>query len=453
MLRFSLVLCAIALVACGSRSEGLLFVPDADGGAGVGGSPGGFGGSPVGPGGSGNQGGSGGVVDNQIISLGPESLLEAEVSLAVSPTGLVAAAWIGTDQFGFPAVAYAFSENDGVDWLDPVRAPTAPGLASGDPVLALAEDGGFYLTWLGVDPGFMVDELYVSRALPGETTFADPVVVDGPSMTEFLDKPWITVTNKGTVILTYASFGNPDFSLRVARSTDQAQTFSIDTLTTSPGASAFNLAFPCGARAGDDVWVVYLEVTVNGIHPRVAHSSDDGVTFPADILFANEPDVAFSDPNCADGVDGLWVSYALSNDTPTEQSSAIDHAVRVRQSTDLGASFGDPIDVLLPPRSPLAMLPNMAINEAGDTFIAYYAGSFDEDPRGTFRRSRMLQGTRSFDENVFVHAPLTFRSSREHPGWLGDYTGVVARGDKIYLAFAENSMGSSHIAFHRSFVP
>jgi hypothetical protein len=453
MLRLLAILWIAALAACGSRSESLLLAPaGGDGGAGVGGGVGGDGAAPVGGGGSGATGGQGGSFANQVISTMPGSQIESEATLAVSPTGHVASAWIAVDDFGSPFVAYAFSENDGVDWLEPVAAPTPSGLASGDPVLHVATDGGFYLTWLGVDPAFEESWLYVAKADPASTTFGPAVEVDSPASGAFLDKPWLTVTNNGSVIVAYARFGMPDVSFAVARSTDGGQSFTLATIASSNGSEAYNLGFPCSQPGTNNVWIAYIQFTGLGQSVRLARSLDDGQSFLTTTV-TTEPDVAYTQPNCFVAPDGLWVSYALSDDVPNSRNSALSHAVRVRRSTDGGVGFEAPVDVALPSRAPLALGPNMAINESGDLHVVWYAGAFDGDPRGSFRRGRMRSGIGAFEPSAPIQAPIVFTSARGVPDWLGDYTGVVARGDKLYAAFPENTSGASHVMFHRSFVP
>jgi hypothetical protein len=461
MLRPTFVWCsvlalALALLACGSRSSlrpgGSLTLQG--GSAPGGGGTGGTGAQPGGAGGAGGQAGAGGIV-TQTISLMPESLLESESHLAVAPNGFIAVAWIAVNFDGFPFVAYAISTDDGHSWLPPAPAPIPGGKYSGDPVMAVDSAGNFYLTYIGFDiVGSEPDNMgvYVAKAAAGATSFSPVVEVTDPAEGLLYDKPWITVSNEDTVLVSYAAFSLSESFLMMGYSGDGGQSFErLQVAYSSNLSTFFNLAFPCAPAVGQNVWVTYLRADGFSIDVVLHRSPDGGWSwFPDDALIvSNEPFVAYQDPNCVAFGSEIWVSYGESSDPIEGDTTQKLTTIRMARSTDLGLSVAQRFDVHDAQAASYFMLPNLALETGDAVHLVTYAGEQDEDPNGMYRRSRIPLEPGPLDPSLLVREPIVFKQSRSDPGWLGDYTGVAVRDGKLYTVFPENTQGFSHVVFYR----
>lgn len=462
-------------VACGARTpipETLLVATAGTtggggaGGAGTGGTPGtggatgggGTGGIP----GTGGTGGSGaGEVMNPIISLTPESFIQSETSTATAPNGLVAVAWIDIQQSGNSAIGYGISTDDGKTFPDPSSVSSPDGRLASDPVLAVDAAGSFYLSWVGyyIDmtgtPSDM--HVYVAKAPAGATSFGDPVAVSVPgASSDFFDKPWITVTNEGTLLVTYAVFSNVSSQLRAARSKDGVN-WAESTMLESASAF-FNLAYPCAPKNGSRVYATYLTLT-NVVKVNLTFSDDQGATWAP--LVQNSPvslggeNVAFTDPTCVAEGNEVWVSYGITDEPQMGEEADTPRLTSIRavRSSDLGKSFDLRLEAGDTAAAPFFLLPALAREESGALDVVYYAGQMDDDDQGSYRRARMVDPAAGFAPSVVVEKPVTYLQARDDPRWLGDYTGLALRGGRLYTSYVVNTDGTAHIAFARPALP
>lgn len=394
-----------------------------------------------------------------VISLANDSAFEAETSVAVASTGLIAAAWISVGFDGTPFIAYTFSTDGGQTFFEPTSIPPVEDRYGSDPVLAADEAGTLYLTWVGfrIDPsGTPFDmQIYAARAIPGETQFAPPIVLNDTSdLSTIVDKPWITVSAQGTVLVSYGSYGSEGYEMIVARSVDGAQSF---TRTSVIGKNQFNefynLGFLCTPTAASGgakkVFLTYVALG-NSADIRLSASDDDGLTFPTanEQIVSVEGDVAFTDPNCVTNGKEVWVSYGLTDQPAgrTEETARL-HTIRLARSSDMGQSFDLWVDGQDSSIAAFFLLPQLGLEPGGALDISYFAGNFDEDPKAAFVTSRSPQGDGSFLPAQVLYQPLTFVQSRADPRWLGDYTGLTTRGKNLYLSYPVNDSGLSHVSF------
>jgi hypothetical protein len=426
-----------------------------------GGGPGGQGPGGGGPGGAGGAAGAGagGQDTGQLISESADSVMEAETHLAVTPAGVAAVAWISIPAGAQAAIGTTFSLDGGATWTPPIAVSSPDGRDASDPVLVVEPAGGFYLTWVGFyrdgagNPSDM--HVYVAHAPIGATSFGAPVAVSAPDPNAFYDKPWIAMTSKGTAVVTYSRQSGSELSLVAARSTD-GQSWQESIIATDPfGTSYRNLAYPCASRNADRLYVTYPRAGQFGVEAiSLAWSDDQGATWSSEMDVANAPQepLAYEDPTCVAEGDDLWISYGLSQDPPAVESTALLDAIRVVHSKDAGAS----VDVRLYAHDVAAgqfyLLPAMTREDDGSLDVLYYAGDGDGQP-GTIRRARMPAGAGAFGPSVVVDAPLTFNVQRSSPLWLGDYVGLAWRGGRLYMAYARNDLGTSHIAFAAASTP
>jgi hypothetical protein len=379
-------------------------------------------------------------MDPTEISPSGLSYIEAETDLAVSGS-LVAVVWIGISGLGAPShIGYRFSRDGGVTW-DPVRKVDAPGARqASDPVVVTTTSGDFYLAFVGFHLGAgnvpTDTQMYVAKAPSGASEFAAPVVVSDPNDTSLLDKPWITVTEAGTIMVTYASLpsAGTSASILASRSTNGGVTWTHSQVATGPDRR--NLAMPC--PGGGAVYVVYLGD--GGV--TLKRSDDDGATFPDahTTTVATGLQLTFDDPSCAVALGDVWVAWEES-----PPSSVAANVVKVARSADRGATFG------VPSRAsdhPLAYHAELAREASGALDLVYYAGKSDPDTTGAYRRTRSVGGS-TWTPSVVVMKDLTFLTDRQGVKWLGDYAGIAPHAGLLYTSFTENKSGLAHVAFAR----
>jgi len=129
------------------------------------------------------------------------------------------------------------------------------------------------------------------------------------------------------------------------------------------------------------------------------------------------------------------------------------YAVRLAHSADGGQSIASRVDAHDPAAAKFFQHPQLAREPGGGLDLSYYAGDFDKDMAGTFRRSRADGPASPFMPSTVVQTPVDFLTARGDPQWLGDYTGIFAQGGELYLSYAVNDSGISHIAFAKAQVP
>ena len=412
---------------------------------------------------SSGTGGTGGTV-NPIISDSPGSFLQSETSVVAGPNGVVAVAWIDLDNTGVSTIGYTFSTDDGATFAPPTQIQSPGNRVASDPLLAIDAMGNIYVTWVAFhtdaqgNPNSM--RIYVSRADAGGTTFGTPIRVSAQGDTASFDKPWITATNGGALLLTYERNAMPnDYSVVAARSNDGGMTWQRTPIADDATGMVFrNLAFPCAPKDGGHVWVTYLAETGLGIDVRLARSDDGGATWSSETIVsqANEQ-VSFDDPTCAAENDQVWIAYGLTHDMTDPKATKADKAYSIQlvHSNDAGQSFDTRLEAADPAAGAFFQHPFIALEDAGVIDVVYYAGQDDLDPAGSYRRARQsaTQPGNGFDPSVVVEAPVTFLQARDDQRWLGDYTGLFWRGGELYMSYVTNASGTAHIAFTRATVP
>lgn len=405
---------------------------------------------------SSGAGGTGGGASHPVISDSPGSFMQAETSVIAGPNGTVAVAWIDVDAQSNSNIGYTFSTDDGATFAPPSLIFTPGNRVASDPVLAVDPAGNIYVTWVGFKVSFNGTpssmRIYVSIAPAGSTAFGDPIQVSPLNDDEALyDKPWITVTNKGTIVVTYQRDAMPsEFGLVATRSTDGGKSWQQSFIVDEPDGSVFrNLAFPCAPKTGDHLWATFLAFDNFGLKAKLARSDDDGATWQPEITVSQPNEsVAFDDPNCIAEGEQVWVSYGLSKD-PLDQMAGETQklsSIQLAYSSDGGQSIQWHMEVADTAASPFFMHPQMALEDGLAADFVYYAGTMDQDDNGSFRRSRVSLGVGITPSSV-VEQPVTYLQARGDPRWLGDYVGVHWRAGQLYTSYVVNAIGVAQIAF------
>ncbi len=443
------------LVACGARSP---LEPDvaSDGGAG--------GAAPAtsthastaahGSTGAGGQGGGG--FDGSVVSVDPsQSFMEAETSLSVHGSTIVAS-WIAISGGLDPStMGYAVSLDAGATWTAPAGVSSPNGRDASDPVVAADAAGNFHMAFVGFQrdaQGNPFDmHVYVAELPAGATTFGPPIEASDPSESATLyDKPWITVTGKGTIVVSYANFDASTFAVTAARSVDGV-TFQRANIVDDPTFAEFsNLAFLCSDLAEARVYAVYATQTAQGpFEIRASFSDDEGASWSPPLTVAGPAsgeNVAFDDPTCVAVAGELSVLYGVADGSATGTGES-EPSVALGLAHVTGGAIASRTHVEDPTAGTMFLHASLAGDATGALTVAYYAGQFDGDDEGSYRVGPVTWNGRG--PTRAYRDPIRFTSLRGDPRWLGDYTGVAQSGGDLYTTFVVNEPTESHVAFAR----
>jgi len=389
---------------------------------------------------------------HKVISTTGKAAIEAETHLAAAPDGSLCSAWISILPGGTSEIGYVFSRDGGATWTAPLDIGDPVGRESSDPVVASDAQGNFYVTWIafrrtggGGGGGGAADfVLYVAKAPAGQNKFNAPVSVDTfPSG----DKPWITVTAAGTILVTVMERPAGTSILYAHRSTNGGATWSRTEIFKSAAGSQANFVVPCAPKTGARVWATHLTTEgASGFGQRLHWSDDDGVTWPAasSKLFADGSSIGPA--TCAAKGSDVWVGYGQWTAQPADQEAPVDeyhvmHTSNGVMLTDVVASDS---------ATKQQLLGALALEDAtGELALAYYAGDA-EGATGNVRSVRSKDGGKTWGKSTAVTAPLTFTADRGSPKWLGDYIGTVLRGGALYTTYGENALQFTHVAFSKT---
>jgi hypothetical protein len=382
------------------------------------------------------------------LTTGSSTVLDSETAIAYA-NGWLLAVWTAVDQTGMSAIGYAFSKDNGATWTPPDAFTAPAGLAAGDPVVTSDAQGNFYVGFLGIDVNAgRGGPVFVRKALAGQTTFQPPVTVsDAPDGGDVgFDKPWMTVTSQGTLVIIYSEMDAADSVLVVARSTDGGQTFSR--VRVGAGEGGYNRVRPCvsGAR----MWMAAMGFG-SGVTVVLRWSDDDGETWPAqnrsEVPTTAESDVAYVDPNVACNGNDVWVLYGRSPDAITQDDTQMLTKIRLAHSANGGTSFDFRVDVQDTLGGARSMLPEIVREPGGALDLVYYAGT---TPRasGTFRRARSTDDGRTFAPSVEIDPGIVFTPARADVRWLGDYVGLAFGGGKLSTTYVHNAGGKARVYYY-----
>jgi hypothetical protein len=370
------------------------------------------------------------------ISTSKTTVFEAENHLAVTSKGVVASAWIGyspdASGQGVEQVGYAISQDGGSIWSPAQLIPKDPlRPVITDP--ALTSDGtNLYLTWMGYvrgsDPALTNATMFVSRLLPGETSFGAPIVV---SVAGLGDKPWMGVTKRGAIVVTYMSQSGGTRTLHFAKSTDQGLTWKDHTISQEFG----NLIVPCIGPSSERAWALFVDFSDN-MSLKVRWSDDDGDTWPDGNVTKMTNLPVSRPPDCIARANSVIAAFQYSSkQTSTTFAGDEYHVIRydgksppveVRADDQLGGKLVM-LGTLVPEALPKALS------------LVYYAGDKEDSPNGRVRMTRSLDDGATWGPSIVVSPPMLFTTKRGVVSWLGDYIGASQFGNDILIAYADNS--------------
>ena len=379
------------------------------------------------------------IVDGPVISAGA-GLNEFEPDVAVSTTGVVAAAYIAN---GPGSIGYSFSSDDGATWTPNQAILSAANAQNVDPALASDGAGGFVIVWLENGPAGR--KIFTASAPTGTTTFGAPVLVSDAAAPAAYDKPWVLVLADGTRVVVYTT--DSGSAVFVARSSD-GKTFTH--AAAAPDGTLRGVSFPC--TSGKRLYLTYL--VPGGI--GLSFSDDGGATWPAastTVVHATGERAAFDMPTCAADADDVWVAYGITSDTNVVRRADRLDAIRIAHSTNGGASIASRSTVVT---DAVMLHPHLARDAAGTLHLLHYGGKIEGDTAGGLRHVRSLDKGGSWTANEHVGPSSTLVVFRTGFDWFGDYVGVAARGEKVYTTYVQNQFDGGtlgHVAFARIEAP
>lgn len=382
---------------------------------------------------------------HRVISTSPQSAAEAETHLALAPDGTIGVVWIAVAPTGGSNIGYTFSSDGGTTWSTPAMLSDPQSRESSDPVVAVDAQGNFYVAWIAFlrsGGGDASDfKLYASKATARSKAFALPVTVDSFSSG---DKPWITITKPGTVLVTYEASG----VLRAARSTNGGTSFTTSTLFTpaDPKNDIANFVVPCTSKTSARVWATFLTVEGQAYGQRLMWSDDDGATWPAANTNFYGQDAAAVPASCAAKGNDVFLAYGVWPGTPQSKHAPVD-LIRVVHTAD-GTTFDrhQATDATVAK----VYLPDLIMDDATSTLhLSYYGGAAEGDTKGRVYRVKSTDSAATWSNAQAISAPLTFTALRSSTDWLGDYIGSGAGASDHVTAYTENSGSYAHVAFVR----
>jgi hypothetical protein len=381
-----------------------------------------------------------------VISKGTKGGLEVETHLAAAPDGALASVWISLGAAGTSDIGYVFSRDGGATWTTPKATGDASGRESSDPVVASDAQGNFYVTWIAFDRGGGQPSnfvLYVAKAKAGQDTFGTPVAVD---TFDSGDKPWITVTAAGTILVTCMQRAGSESVLNAHRSTNGGTTWTKSPIFTSVGGNQANFIVPCAPKTGTRIWASHLSVEGAGLVQRLHWSDDDGVTWPLANTKTYGINSSITPATCVAKGSDVWIGYGQWTSQPADAEAPVDeyhviHTTNGTTITDVIASDA---------KTKQQNLGSLALDDAtGELALTYYAGDSD-GATGNVRSVRSTDGGKTWGASKSVSADLQFTADRASAKWLGDYIGTVLRGGSLYVSYGENADTVTHVAFSKT---
>lgn len=376
-----------------------------------------------------------------------------ETSVAIDPVreGGVVAVW------QVPATA-GRSADGGATWSSAPLPGTDRWELAGDPSVIFADDGTAHALFIAFDRpddyrflgrAAHRNGIFTSRSADGGGSWTDPVpVVEHPETPgiPFEDKPMMTADRRdgsphhGNLYVAWTQFRAGASGIRFSRSTDGGRSWSgpIE-ISDRPGSPQDTV----GAAEGTDLavgpdgtlYVVWSDST--GL--LLDRSEDGGRTFGTDVHVRRTADIVFPVPGVAraNGYPSLEVDPRSGRLFVTWVDRGSGEAdVWLTTSEDGGGTWTGPVLVSGDPAGSGIehFFAWSAVDPVTGTYVAGYYRTVRADPAGPELRytvSWSTDGGRTFSRRPWG-AP--FRPGGE---FLGDYTGVDARGGVAYGAWTD----------------
>jgi hypothetical protein len=285
----------------------------------------------------------------------------------------------------------------------------------------------------------------VAKAGPGATKFDPPVTAVQPStIGDTYDKPWIAISQKGTVMISFSRSDSMTYSnVVVVTSPDGAKWKEVKL----PGYTTRALPTVCASRTSPRVYAAWIEADMTTEKIAAQWSDDEGVTWSKQVTVSGTDKVGYDPGSCvADGND-VWFTYLVGAAATGTTDFPQMKQVRVAHSTDGGTKYLPAVDAHDPVSAKLFLHPTVALEGDGTLDVFYYGGLKSADTNAAFYSSRSKDQGVTFGEYAVEHSPLNLDLSRQDTQWLGDYAGVARREGRMHFAYVDNTGSLAHVSY------
>jgi hypothetical protein len=357
---------------------------------------------------------------------------QSEVTLAVGPGGLAAAAW--GDSRAERTCTFTVTKDGGLTWGKNVAiGNTPPGAFVGDPAVAIDAGGTIYAVCQQyIDVGNTGNIRLMTSTDKGDSWSTVSSIQPAP------DKPWAGGgTTEGTVFISW--LGNPG---GIKRSTDRGQTWGT---TKSLGSIIHGTAIVTSTSG-----LVHVPYNLDSVDNQLRYlrSIDGGSTWEStrDLVpdmgaFCFECDPrqhpivgAASDPT------GKFVAITWTSRMPKGEG---DDDVWLVFSKDGGATWTEPLrvnDNAAPSRQFQSWV---AVDACGRVHVAWTDLRNDQNE---VWYARSADPTKGFEPNLQV----TDGRGSANTDFLGDYKGLVVQGSDVLAVWQDTRRDSGDIYFARA---
>jgi hypothetical protein len=357
---------------------------------------------------------------------------QSEVTLAVGPGGLAAAAW--GDSRAERTCTFTVTKDGGLTWSKNVAiSNTPPGAFVGDPAVAIDAGGTIYAVCQQyIDVGNTGNIRLMTSTDKGDSWSTVSSIQAAP------DKPWAGGgTTEGTVFISW--LGNPG---GIKRSTDRGQTWGT---TKSLGSIIHGTAIVTSSSGlvhvpynldSDDNQLRYLRSTDSG---STWESTRDLVPDMGAFCFDCDPRQhpivgAASDPT------GKTVAITWTSRMPKGEG---DDDVWLVFSKDGGATWTEPLRVN-DNASPSRQFQSwVAVDACGRVHVAW---TDLRNGQNEVWYARSADPTKGFEPNLQV----TDGRGSANTNFLGDYKGLVVQGLDVLAVWQDTRRDSGDIYFARA---
>jgi hypothetical protein len=398
---------------------------------------------------------------------------QSETSTAVANDGTIISAFNDTEEsFGNiftrdeHVTSYAFSTDGGKTFTDAGSLPESDDGDGSDPILAVNRaNGNVYFTAISAF-SFNVVQFFTST--DNGHTFGPPVnVFPNVPVSDFLDKPWMTVDNgegrgKGTIYETATDFGDTSINILVSESRDNGITWQQQQLASGfvQGSNVVVADHKAYAFWWDDNQAPTERIMMkrsdsNGVFnttpTTVATLRTTGVDGSLGLNFrTNAFPQAAVDPNDPNTI------YLVYNDVGQAAGDRGD--IYFTLSKNGGRSWTTPAKINDDSTTADQFFPTITVTPDGThLFVTWYDRRNAASPNGNMERFGVIgsidDGTVTFGHN-FDYSDAPFPESSGHdfiaaPDYMGDYDQATSDNAFFYTSFVDTRRGNQDVFFEK----
>jgi hypothetical protein len=371
-----------------------------------------------------------------------------QVSLAVDEVGGASVvAW--QNMYGTQTIMVASSQDGGNTFNPPIALPPDNLVDNNDtqsnPSVAVDQNTGiFYVAWTGsgTDP----DNVYVARSTDQGLSFPDVFVASPPgeSSLDTLDHPSIAVGPDSTVYVAWTTTTTGARVVRLVVSKDGGATWSAP-IDVTPDDTTDHENARVAVSADLSIWIAYVELSgdANGdvankvaVQKLLPDAIAGAIVSGAPVVLSGAEDSPTLDvPGLA--VDGPHVYVAFSSGSPRGQWD-----IKAGYTLD-GLNAKPSIKVNSDATCATHFHPSVAVDGNGTVHFAY-VDNRNLDGGVRHATAAVAAGVLAVSsEEVVNDMPFPFTTEAFGFDWLGDYIGLAAGSDNVYLGWADTRLNDT----------